>query len=156
MAMRLVIETVVRARREVVFDLARHVEAHLSTSRSTDERAVSPGKTTGLLDLNDLVTFEGIHLGVRQRLTARVVQMERPARFVDEQVSGAFKALRHVHEFEERDGVTLMRDTIEWISPLGLLGKLADYLFVAAHLRSFISTKQEALKQLAEGGHGPT
>jgi len=43
-----------------------------------------------------------------------------------------------------------MRDTIEWTSPLGPLGWLADHLAVARHLRAFISTKQQALKRLAE------
>jgi ligand-binding SRPBCC domain-containing protein len=148
--MRLVVETWISAGRERVFDLARDVDAHVRTSQSTDERAVAPGRTTGLLDLGDLVTFEGVHLGVRQRLTARVVQLARPTRFVDEQVHGAFKKLQHVHEFEERDGGTLMRDTIEWTSPWGPLGMLADHLFLRRHLRSFISTKQAALKRLAE------
>lgn len=148
--MRLVVETFIEASREKVFDLARDVDAHLRTSQATGERAVAPGKTTGLLDLGDLVTFEGVHLGVRQRLTARVVSMERPVRFADEQVRGVFRRLRHVHEFEDRAGATLMRDTLEWTSPLGFLGVLADLLFVERHLRSFIFAKQQALKRLAE------
>ena len=133
-----------------MFDLARDVDTHVRTSASSCERAVAPGKTTGALELGDVVTFEGKHLGIRQRLTARVVEMDRPVRFVDEQVRGAFRRLRHVHEFIECGCETLMRDTIEWISPLGPLGWLADYLAVARHLRAFISTKQQALKRLAE------
>ena len=148
--MRLIVETLIAAPREVVFDLARDVGAHLRSSRSTGERAVLPGKLTGFLGLGDLVTFEGVHFGVRQRLTAKITECARPERFVDEQVRGIFKRFRHVHEFEARPGGTLMRDTVEWTSPLGPLGSLADRLLVARHLRSFLATKQSALKALAE------
>jgi len=148
--MRLMVETFVKAPRETVFDLARDVEAHIESSRFTKERVVKPGRTSGLLEQGELVTFEGVHLGVRQRLTAKVVEMNRPMRFVDEQVRGAFAQLRHLHEFEEHDGGTLMRDTLDWVSPLWLLGKMADRWFVRAHMKTFLIQKQNALKLLAE------
>ncbi len=123
---------------------------HCQTVDFTEERVVPPGKLSGLLGLHDLVTFEGVHLGVRQQLTARIIQMERPHRFVDEQVQGAFQSLIHLHEFEQIAGGTLMRDTLTWVSPLGPLGWIADALLVKRHLRQFLSRKQHALKRLAE------
>ena len=77
----LVIETRVAAPIDVCFDLARSVDAHLTTSAATRERAVA-GKTSGLLDLGDEVTLEAVHFGVRQRLTSRIVEFERPTLFV--------------------------------------------------------------------------
>jgi hypothetical protein len=65
----IVVETRITAPVEVCFDLARDVEAHLKMSSSTGERAVG-GKTSGLLDLGDVVTFEAVHFGLRQRLTS--------------------------------------------------------------------------------------
>ena len=146
----LIIETFIAASPERVFDLARDVGAHVLTARFTGERAIAPGKTSGLLEHGDLVVFEAVHLGVRQRLSARIVELERPRRFADEQVSGVFKRLRHVHEFEPRSGGTLMRDTLEWSSPFGILGRIADRLLVERHLRWFLVEKQRALKSLAE------
>jgi ligand-binding SRPBCC domain-containing protein len=148
----LVVETLIHAPREVVFDLARDVGAHTRSAAFSHERAVPPGRTDGLLELGDLVTFEGVHFGIRQRFTARIAEIERPNYFVDELVKAAFKSMRHVHEFEERDGATLMRDTLEWISPVGILGRIADALFVTRHLRAFVTRKQQALKETAEGG----
>jgi ligand-binding SRPBCC domain-containing protein len=144
------IETVIAAPIEECFDLARSIEAHVETSRFTSERVVEPGRLTGLLDEGDTVTFEAVHLGVRQTLTARVVEMRRPFRFVDEQIRGAFATLRHVHEFSSIHGATLMRDTITWKSPLGPAGRLADLLFLRRHLTSFLRRKQALLKELAE------
>ena len=131
-----------------VFDLARDVEVHCQTAAFTQERAVG-GKTSGLLDLGDTITFEGVHFGTRQRLTARVVEFDRPHRFVDEMISGAFQSMRHVHEFEAVDGGTRMTDTITWTSPYGLFGRVAD-LFVGPHLRRFLRRRNGELKRIVE------
>ena len=146
----IVIETRIRAPIERVFDLARDVDAHVASSAFTGERAVEPGRTSGLLELGDLLTFEGRHLGVRQRLTVRITEMDRPRRFVDEGVRCAFRELRHVHEFYADDDVTVMRDIVEWRSPFGILGRAADALFVTRHMRWFVTEKQGRLKAMAE------
>jgi len=145
----IVVETRIAAPIEVCFDLARDVDAHIKTSSSTNERAVA-GRTTGLLELGDTVTFEAVHFGIRQRLTSRIVEFDRPRRFVDEMVEGAFASLRHVHEFVPEGSTVLMRDTLTWRSPLGFLGIIADTLFVESHMRSFMVTKQAELKAYAE------
>jgi len=145
-----VIETRIAAPVARVFDLARDVGAHVESSAFTGERAVAPGRTSGLLELGDLLTFEGRHLGVRQRLTVKITEMEPPRRFVDEGVRGALRELHHLHEFADGDGVTLMRDTVTWRSPFGILGRAADALFVTRHMRWFVSEKQGRLKLMAE------
>ncbi|HXK18517.1 MAG TPA: SRPBCC family protein [Polyangiaceae bacterium] len=145
----IVVETRILAPIELCFALARDVEAHLKTSASTGERAVG-GKTSGLLELGDVVTFEAAHFGIRQRLTAKIVELERPTRFVDEMLQGAFTSLRHVHEFAVDGAAVLMRDTLTWTSPLGFLGVVADKLFVEPHMRAFLVKKQTALKECAE------
>lgn len=150
----LLVQTEIAAPIERVFDLARDIAVHCATADFTGERAVGP-LTAGLLERGDQVTFEAVHLGVRQRLTARVVELERPTRFADEMVSGVFSSLRHVHEFRETPEGTRMRDTLTWRSPLGLLGRVADVLFVASHLRRFLERRNANLKALAEARHSP-
>ena len=68
----IIVETLIHAPRERVFDLARDVGAHNRSASFTDERCVAPGRTDGLLELGDLVTFEGVHFGIRQRFTAEL------------------------------------------------------------------------------------
>ncbi len=145
----IVVETRIEAPVAVCFDLARSVDAHISTSAATRERAVG-GKTSGLLELGDTVTFEAVHFGVRQRFTSRIVEFDRPTRFVDEMVKGVFSSLRHVHEFSVEGTATLMRDTLTWRSPLGFLGVIADKVLVERHMRNFMLIKQAELKQQAE------
>src|SRR5687767_11830394 len=146
----IVVETLIHAPRELCFDLARDVAAHAESAAFSGERVVEPGRTSGLLEVGDLITFEGKHFGVRQRFTARITQLDRPTQFVDEMVSGAFSSLRHIHEFHAVSDGTLMRDVLVWRAPVGFLGRLADRLFLERHMRWFVSTKQRHLKEIAE------
>lgn len=145
----IVLDILIDAPIGLCFDLARDVGTHVRTSASTGERAVG-GKTAGLLDLGDEVTWEAVHLGVRQRLTSRIVELDTPHRFVDEMVRGAFASMRHVHEFTHDRGSVRVRETFTWRSPLGILGVLADKLVVEGHMRAFLEAKLSGLKAIAE------
>jgi len=143
------LSTVIHAPRERVFDLARSIDAHQDSTEGTGERAVA-GVTKGLIGLNEEVTWEARHLGIRQRLTVRVTGFERPAHFQDVMIAGAFKSMVHDHWFVEHPDGMLMRDRFEFQSPLGILGSLADRLFLTCYMRRFIIRRNEVLKQLAE------
>lgn len=112
----------------VCFDLARNVDIHTKTTAKTKEKAVG-GVTQGLLEVGDTVTWEAIHFGIKQRLTAKVTHMEKPTEFVDIMVKGAFSSFTHTHQFIEEKGGTLMIDTFEYKSPFGPIGTIADKLF---------------------------
>jgi ligand-binding SRPBCC domain-containing protein len=143
------VETKIDAPVELCFDLARDIDVHCATAARTQERVVD-GKTSGLLELGDQITFEAVHFGIRQRLCSKIVEYDRPRRFTDQMVSGAFKSLRHVHEFESSEDSTVMRDTLEWESPFGILGVLADRLAVERHMRNFLIERNQELKKIAE------
>lgn len=144
------VDTVIAAPPGLCFDLARDVDAHEESAAFSGERIVPPGRTSGLLQLGDLVAFEGRHFGIRQRFVARITEVEPPHRFVDEMVEGTFASLRHIHEFHAIEHGTLMRDILTWQAPLGVLGTLADRLFLRRHMEWFVRTKQQGLKRIAE------
>ena len=142
-------EIYIEAPVEVCFDLARNVDVHMQTTSHTKERAVA-GVTSGLMELGDTVTWEATHLGVKQRLTAKIIGMERPRRFTDTMVKGAFHSFVHTHEFIEQGTGTLMKDRFVYRSPLGILGKIADRLFLENYMQRFIANRSIALKGIAE------
>ena len=145
------IETHIRAPIETCFDATRDVALHVESAAFSGERLVEPGRLEGLLQLGDLVCFEGRHFGIRQQFCARITELDRPHRFVDEMVRGSFQWMRHIHAFEESAEGTIMRDLVSWEAPLGPLGRIADALFLVRHLRLFVETKQQRLKDLIEG-----
>lgn len=134
---------------DTCFDLARNVDVHTETTRKTKERAVG-GVTTGLMEKGDTVTWEATHLGIRQRLTAQIIEMERPHRFTDVMIKGAFHSFTHTHEFRESGTGTIMKDTFIYRSPLGIVGVIADRLFLESYMRNFIIGRAEELKRIAE------
>lgn len=131
------------------FDLARNVEIHTATTTNTNEKAVA-GITTGLLQLEDSVTWEATHFGMKQRLTAKIINMNMPHTFTDVMIRGAFHSFTHTHEFSEYDKGTVMKDTFSYRAPLGVLGKLADKLFLERYMKNFISSRALQLKKIAE------
>lgn len=139
----------------VCFDLARNVDIHTQTTSKTKERAIG-GVTSGLLVIGDTVTWEAVHLGVKQRLTAQIVEMNAPHSFTDVMVKGAFKSFTHVHEFRERENGTIMKDTFTYKAPLGLVGTLADKIFLKRYMHTFIEMRANELKKIAEQKHTPT
>lgn len=143
------VETSIHAPATRCFDLARSVDAHVQSAETTGERAVE-GRTTGLLQLGDTVTWEARHFGVRQRLASRITAYDRPGFFQDRMVRGAFKELEHDHVFVESEGETTMIDTLRFRSPGGWLGRPVEKYILGPHLRRFLVDRGQALKQLAE------
>ncbi|NLP51651.1 SRPBCC family protein [Bacillus sp. RO1] len=139
----------IKAPVEICFDLARNVDIHTQTTSKTKERAVG-GVTEGLLEQGDTVTWEATHLGIKQRLTAKVTLMEPPHKFIDVMVKGAFQSFIHTHQFLEADGGTLMIDQFQYKSPFGIIGVAADKLFLERYMRKFIVSRAEELKKIAE------
>ncbi len=131
------------------FDLARSVDAHVDSAKTTGERAVG-GVTTGLLNLGDEVTWRARHFGVIQDLTSRIVAFDRPHHFRDEMVRGPFRRLVHDDYFKPSLGGTSMVDVFDFTAPLGLLGSIADRVLLHAYLRRFLQNRAQSLKQLAE------
>lgn len=141
--------TAIRAPIDRVFDLASSIDAHQDSTSGTEERAVA-GVTKGLIGLGDEVTWEARHFGIRQRLAVRVTGFDRPRHFQDVMVSGAFKRMVHDHDFAAGATGTVMRDRFEFESPLGILGRMADWFFLTSYMRRFIVGRNAVLKQLAE------
>ena len=145
----IIITTIINAPIERCFDLSRSIDLHKTSTSNTNEEAVA-GKTEGLIELGESVTWEATHFGLRQSLTSKITKMDRPSYFVDEMVQGAFRSFRHEHRFKEQEGRTIMIDHFSYRSPLGLLGVLADKLFLEQYMRNFLEERNMVIKQYAE------
>ena len=143
------LKTLISAPRERVFDLARSIDAHMASTSQTREQAVE-GRTSGLIEEGETVTWEATHFWVRQRLTVRITQMNPPFRFEDEMVSGAFASMSHQHLFDETQGHTEMTDLLEFRAPLGIFRRLAEGLFLTKYMVAFLTKRNQTLKELAE------
>ena len=145
------LETPISAPPERVFDLARSIDAHQDTTAGTAERAIA-GVTAGLIGAGEEVTWEARHFGVRQRLKVKITQLNRPSHFQDVMLEGAFAHMIHDHFFEPAATGTLMIDRFNFKAPLGILGRLAERLFLTRYMRRFLERRNILLKRIAESG----
>ena len=146
---RIHLETLIAAPVERVFDLARDIDFHQRSMAHTGERAVA-GRTSGLIELGETVTWRAKHLGLRWSLTSRITAFDRPRLFVDEEVAGPFAAYRHEHRFEATPGGTRMTDDWQHRSPFGVLGIIADRLVLRRMLTRLLETRNGAIAAEAE------
>lgn len=141
--------TDIAAPRERCFDLSCDVDAHIGSMHDSDERAVA-GVTSGQIGLGDSVTWSARHFGVSWTMTSRIVEYDRPHRFVDEQVKGPFSRFRHEHGFEPATTGTRMIDRVSFDAPLGPLGDAVEKLILGRYLRRLIETRNRYLRRTAE------
>jgi ligand-binding SRPBCC domain-containing protein len=148
------LETYINAPIECCFDLSLSVDLHTQSMTHTRERPIA-GVTTGLMRLGDTVTWEAVHFGFRLHLTSKITAYERPHRFTDEMVKGAFQQLHHTHEFVPQPPGTLMRDVFTFRAPLGILGRVAETLVLTRYMKALLLARNSYLKQAAEAGTDP-
>lgn len=138
------IVTEIAASVERCFDLARDIDFHTQSLAHTGERAVA-GRTAGLIELGETVTWEGRHFGVRQRFTSKITAFDRPTYFRDEMVAGAFKEFAHDHCFEvSKDGTTMI-DEVWFNSPLGLIGQAVDAVLMKRYMTRLLTDRAKAI-----------
>lgn len=141
--------TEINAPIERCFDLSRSIDLHIESTKQTGEQAIS-GTTSGLIGLGETVTWRAKHFGIWQTLTSKITEYNYPNLFVDEMVQGAFKSFRHEHHFTKVDGHTLMRDVFVYQSPLGILGRLAEVLFLKRYMTQLLIERNRVIKEVAE------
>jgi ligand-binding SRPBCC domain-containing protein len=146
---RIELSLIINAPIQRCFDLSRSIDFHKTSTGKTNEMAVA-GVTSGLIGLNEEVTWEATHFGVRQRLSSRITAFESPFHFRDEQVKGIFKSIKHDHYFEEKDNQTWMKDVFVFEAPFGILGRVVEIVLLKKYLKKFILKRNNLLKECAE------
>jgi ligand-binding SRPBCC domain-containing protein len=145
--------TIVRASPERCFDASRDLDLHRESMGHTGERAVA-GRTSGLIELGEQVTWEGRHFGLRQRFTSSITAYDRPRHFQDSMMRGAFHSFVHDHYFERCDEGTRMTDVLAFRSPLGVLGAIVDRFVMTGYMTRLLTKRNEVVKAALERDQG--
>jgi len=143
------LKTIINADIQIVFDLSRSIDLHKISTEHTNEEAIA-GKTSGLIELGEQVTWRAKHFGVYQNLTSKITNYKNPIYFTDEMVSGAFNSFKHEHHFEYINDQTIMTDYFEYVSPFGIFGKFVDFLFLKKYMITLLDKRNQTIKEFAE------
>lgn len=141
--------TEIKASPAQCFDASRNLDLHVSSMKHTGEKAVA-GRTKGLIEMGEQVTWEARHFGLRQQFTSKITSFDPPHYFQDSMVKGAFRSFVHDHYFDPIPGGTKMRDVLSFQSPLGFIGRAVDRLIMAAYLKRLIQARNLAIKEVLE------
>ena len=118
--------------------------------KKSNEKAIA-GRTSGLIELGEWVTWEAKHIGFVQHLTSKITEFDAPNYFVGEMVFGVFKSFRHEHKFHESKNQTIiMTDVFYFESPFGVLGKFANILFLKRYMKNLLKRRNKFLKEKVE------
>lgn len=117
---------------------------------------ITPGDMgfTVLSDYGNQQIFEGMIidyivspvLGIPLKWRTRISQVELNKSFTDFQQKGPYKYWSHFHEFiPNADGV-LMKDTVDYELPLGVLGSIVHRAFVRTKLETIFNFRYSILE----------
>jgi ligand-binding SRPBCC domain-containing protein len=134
---------------ERVFDLSRSISLHKISTAHTKEEAIA-GVTTGLININETVTWRARHLFKTRLHITTIPQMEIPVYFIDEMTKGDFKSFRHQHYFKPVENGTIMIDILEFESPYGFIGRWFNFLYLKKYLEKFLIKRNQTIIQYAE------
>jgi ligand-binding SRPBCC domain-containing protein len=143
------ITTKIKAPKQIVFDASRNIDIHQQSASKSNEKAIE-GVTSGLINLNETVRWRGKHFGFYLTHKSRITAMNFYDYFVDEMEEGNFKSFKHEHFFEEENGITTMKDKLQYETPLGIFGELFDIMFLEKHLTNFLLERNKVLKEVSE------
>ena len=143
------LETKINSKIEICFDLSRSIDLHKISIAKSNEKAIN-GKISGLIGLDEFVTWKATHFGIIQKLTSKITKYKRPFHFKDEQTKGIFKLMKHDHYFEVENNIVIMKDIFEFKSPFGIFGKLFNYLILTKYLKNLLVVRNETIRDFAE------
>jgi ligand-binding SRPBCC domain-containing protein len=141
--------TFIEAPIERVFDLSRSIDLHKKSMSHTREEAIA-GTTSGLIELDQTVTWKAKHLMKTRFLKSKITSMNRPHSFTDEQVVGDFKNYRHEHHFKQVKNGTIVIDFFHFETPYGKAGLVFNQLYLKRYITNLIEQRNHVIKQYAE------
>ncbi len=86
-------------------------------------------------------------LGIRTKWVTEITQVSEKKYFVDEQRVGPYAMWHHQHFIEQIDDGVLMTDIVSYKPPLGILGNIANRLFIRGKLQEIFNYRNAALER---------
>ena len=140
--------TFIAAPVERVFDLSRNISLHKISMQQTGEVAIA-GITSGLINIDDTVTWKAKHFFKTRFFTSRIIEMKPFEKFTDKMIRGDFVSFQHEHFFKPAANGTIIIDIVSFETPYGFLGKVVNKFFLASYIEKLIIKRNEVIRQYA-------
>ena len=87
-------------------------------------------------------------LGIPLYWMTEITQVKDKEYFIDEQRFGPYSLWHHQHHFKAINGGVEMTDIVHYKNPLGILGKLANTLFVSRQLKAIFDYRVKKVEKM--------
>lgn len=95
-----------------------------------------------------IITYKVAPLpGIKTSWVTEITHIEDKKFFVDEQRFGPYSMWHHEHHFEENEHGVMMTDKVSYKIPFGILGHIAQPLFVKNQLKKIFNHRIKALDE---------
>lgn len=84
---------------------------------------------------------------IKMNWVTEITQVKDKHFFIDEQRMGPYKMWHHQHFFEEQDNGVMMTDIVTYIPPFGILGDMANSIFINNQLEGIFNYRFNVLEQ---------
>lgn len=85
---------------------------------------------------------------VKLRWRSLITKYEKPYVFIDQQIKGPYALWHHTHSFEEKDGGTIIRDSVVYAIPFGLLGRFIHAIYIKYDIESIFKYRKKILNKI--------
>ena len=133
-----------------VFDLSRNISLHKISMQQTGEVAIA-GITSGLINIDDTVTWKTKHLFKTRFFTLKVIEMIPFEKFTEKMIRGDLVSFLHEHFFKPAINGSIIIDIIHYEAAYGLLGKFINQFYLNSYLEKMVLNRNEVIRQYAEG-----
>lgn len=86
--------------------------------------------------------------GIKLDWMTEITQVKEGKYFIDEQRFGPYKFWHHQHHFSAIEGGTEMNDILTYGLPMGILGRMANHIYVADKLQEIFKFRKQKIDEL--------
>ena len=86
--------------------------------------------------------------GILLNWQTQILTIKKPEMFIDKQLKGPYKIWEHSHEFIQTEKGVLMKDSVKYLLPFGILGNIAHSLFVRRKIERIFNYRKQVLNKI--------
>ncbi len=86
--------------------------------------------------------------GIPMRWVTEITHVKDKEYFIDEQRFGPYKFWHHLHQFKIENGKLIMEDHLHYALPFGILGRIANSLFVSKEIAKIFFHREVVITRL--------
>ena len=109
-------------------------------------RILTPGPI--VMQAGTLIDYRLRLYGVPVHWRTLIAEFDPDTTFTDLQLAGPYRHWQHRHAFSDVPGGTQMRDQVDYVLPLGILGEAAWHLFLRSRLEQIFDHRNRAIASL--------